>query len=142
MIRHNIIQNFRVMVKYIDIAEKIFGSDVSTLEVTTTEQRPKLVVDDFIEIPRDLIENNQELILCMDIIFINKQALLTKIDKYIRFPGLVLLDNRIKEECYRTLDVVMIKYNKSGFCIKRIGCDSEFKSIMDEVSDEMGIETN
>ena len=44
--------------------------------------------------------------------------------------------------CYRDLYIVIIHYNKSGFSVKHIECDREFKSIMNEVSDEMGIETN
>ena len=34
----------------------------------------------------------------------------------------------------------MIHYNKSVFSVKRIECDGEFKSVMHEVSDDMGIE--
>ena len=37
------------------------------------------------------------------------------------------------------LYVVMIHCNKSGFSVKRIECDGKFKSIMDKVSDDMGI---
>ena len=48
MIRQNIIQNYPFTVKVIDIAEKIFGPDFSTLKITTTRQRPKVVVGDFI----------------------------------------------------------------------------------------------
>ena len=48
MIRQNIIQNFPVTVEDIKIADKIFGSDVSSLKGITTIQRPKVVVDDFI----------------------------------------------------------------------------------------------
>ena len=40
------------MVEDIEIAENIFGPDVSTLKWKTTRQRPKAVVDDFIEVPR------------------------------------------------------------------------------------------
>ena len=38
MIRQNIIKNFPVKFKYTEIAEKIFGSDASTLKVRTTRQ--------------------------------------------------------------------------------------------------------
>ena len=69
------------------------------MEVRTTKQSPKVVVDDFIETSRELIENNQELILCMDIMFIDQQALFTTIDKDIRFLGLVILANRTEKEC-------------------------------------------
>ena len=65
-----------------------------------------------------------------------------KKDKYVQFHGLVPLANRIKEECYRDLDVVMIHCKKAGFSVEHIEHDGKFKSIMDKVSDEMGIEMN
>ena len=96
-------------------------------------------MNDFIEITIELIENNQQLILCMDIIFINEQVLFTTIDKDIRFCGLLTLANGTKEECYRALDVLMVNNNKPLFTIKLIKCDSNFKSMMDKVINEMGI---
>ena len=106
MISQNIIHDFPVTVEYIEIAEKILGPDVSTLKRRTMRQIPKVVVDNFIKIPIELIENNQELILCMDIMFINHQAFFTTTDKDIRFHGLFALVNITKEECYRALYVV------------------------------------
>ena len=70
-------------------------------------QMPKVVVGYFIEIPRKLINNNQELILFMYIMFINKQVLFATIDKDIWFRGIFPLANITKEYCYRALDVVM-----------------------------------
>ena len=58
MIRQKIIQNCPVTVEDIQIAEKIFSPDVSTLKLRTTRQRPKLVVEIFIEVPSEMIENN------------------------------------------------------------------------------------
>ena len=57
----------------------------------------------------------------------NKKALFTKFDKDIRFRGLVPISNKTKEEFYRALDVVMRNHNKSGFAIKEIERDGEFK---------------
>ena len=57
---HNIIHNFPVTVEDIEIVDKIFGPDVSSLKVITIIQRSKVVVDNFIEITREPIENNQE----------------------------------------------------------------------------------
>ena len=67
-----------------------------TLKGITLIQMPKVVVGHFIEILRELIEKNQELIMCEEIMFITQQALLTKIDKEKRFCGLVPLVNRTK----------------------------------------------
>ena len=75
----------------------------------------------------------------MDIISINKQALFTTIDKDTWFRVLLSLTNITNKECHRGLDVLMIHYNKSGFAVKHIGCDSKFESITDEVSNDMGI---
>ena len=50
---------FPVAVEEIEILEKIFGTDVSTLNEITTIQRPNLVADDFIIITIELIQNNQ-----------------------------------------------------------------------------------
>ena len=69
---------------------------MSTLEGKTKIKKTKVVVDYFIGILIELIDNNQELILCMGIMFINQQELFTKTDKYIRFGGLVTLTNRKK----------------------------------------------
>ena len=131
IIRHSIIHNFPVRFEDIDIVEKIFGPGVSNLKGITMRPSPKVVVGDLIEISRELIEKNQELMLWMEIMFINKQALFKTIEKYIRFQGLSALANMTKEEWYRALGVVMRHYNKSGFAVKHIGCDDEFKSIMD-----------
>ena len=52
MTRQNIIQNLPVTVEDIEIEQKIFGPEVYTLKLRTTIQRPKVVVDDFIGMPR------------------------------------------------------------------------------------------
>ena len=106
MIRQSIIHNFPIMVEDIGIAEKIWGPDVYTLKGRTKIQRPKVVVDNFIGIQREQIENNQEFILCMYIMFINQQELFTTILKSKRFCGLVTLDNRTREEFYRALNIL------------------------------------
>ena len=75
----------------------------------------------------------------MDIIFINKQAFYATIDKDIQFRVLAPLSNIKKEEFYRTLDALIKNYNTAGFPIKRIEFYGEFKLIMDEVYNDMGI---
>ena len=52
MTRQKIIQNLPVTVEDIEIEQKIFGPDVYKLKVRTTIKRPKVVVDDFIGMPR------------------------------------------------------------------------------------------
>ena len=45
------------------------------------------MVDDYIELPREIIDNNQSITLCMDIMFINQLAMLTAVDALCAEPG-------------------------------------------------------
>ena len=62
----------------------------------STGKTPQVMINDEISIPPELIEKNQEIILCMDMLFINNQPMLTAIDTTVRFRGLVPLANRKK----------------------------------------------
>ena len=62
----NAIGNNPVTMKDIVMAEKIFGPDVGNLKGKTTRRNPIPVVDNQIEIPRDLIRSQQGIHLCID----------------------------------------------------------------------------
>ena len=81
---------------------------------------PKVVVDNFIGMPRELLENNQEFIMWMDIMFIKQQELFKKKDKNIRFHGLFPLPNTTKEECYRDFNVLMRHSKKKYFLLNAL----------------------
>eukprot|EP00980_Cylindrotheca_fusiformis_P017121 scaffold5263_cov73-Cylindrotheca_fusiformis.AAC.1 len=86
--------------------------------------------------------HHQDLVLCMDIMFINQCAFLTTIDTSVRFRMTIPMENRSKDELFRSLDVALRYYNKADFKIKRIDCDGEFRVMMDEVQDELDVEMN
>lgn len=60
MVRQNLLQNFPVTIEDINNSEKIFGKDVSTLKGRSTRKRPIPFVDDCIDIPKEIIDNNQK----------------------------------------------------------------------------------
>ena len=51
----NTIKNNPVTTEDLDIAKKIFGPDISSLKGKTTRRKPVPVIEDYIEIPRELI---------------------------------------------------------------------------------------
>ena len=85
MLRQNIIVNCPITTQDVTNAEKIFGKDVSSLKGKSTRPRPTTVINDYVDIPRDIVENNSEVELCMDIMFINELPFLTTIDRQIKF---------------------------------------------------------
>ena len=85
IIQTNQIKNCPVTIEDINISEKIFGPDVYAIKGKSVRKKPKVVVNDYIEIPRGLIKAHQGIILCADIMFINEVAFLVTMSKHIRF---------------------------------------------------------
>ena len=52
------------------------------------------------------------------------------------------MESRRQKESFKKINMVLRHYNKAGFTISKIYCDGEFKSMMDLVSDELGVEMN
>ena len=140
VIRQNLFKNCPVTTQDVNLAEKIFGSDISTLKGRSTRPRPEVMIDDSIDIPEELIRGNESIDLAIDLIFINRVVLMTAIDRTVKYRSVVPLENQTKNELYRGLDVILRLYNKAGFKIGRIFCDNEFRVIMDPVADEMDAE--
>lgn len=142
LLRQNLIKNCPVTVDDVNLAEKIFGPDVSTLKGRSTRPRPTTVIEDAIEIPRELVVKNLVLESSIDIMFVNRLPFLTAIDKSIKYRSLIPLDSRNVDEFYRALQLVLRKYNGAGFFIKRIHADGEFKSTMEELETKLDVEIN
>ena len=100
------------------------------------------VIRDEVEIPKKIMEANQQIELCIDIMYVNKIAFLTTIDRQIKYRAVVPLNNRTKEELYEGVDQITRLYNGAGFEISTIYMDGEFKSVMDQVKDDLGISMN
>ena len=100
------------------------------------------MINNEIDVPPEIYEEHSNLELCMDVMLVNRQPMLTTIDRSIKFRGLVPLNSRKKNELYRALDVILRHYNKSGFKVTKIHCDNEFRTLMEEIQDELDIELN
>ena len=117
----------------IKISEKIFGPDVYAIKGKSVRKKPKVVVSDYIEIPRELIKAHKGVILCADIMFINEVPFLVTMSKNIQFITSRYLPNKKKESLLEAFDATFIKYNKAGFVIKELHADPEFECIEQEM---------
>ena len=142
ILRQKIIKNCPVTTDDANLAEKIYGPDVGTLKGKSTRQRPNPVINDLVEIPPEILEPHHELTLCIDNMFVNGIPMLTTIDTGIRYRALQPLDSRSAENLYNALDKVLRLYSNAGLRIATINADGEFKTLMEQVADELDVAIN
>jgi hypothetical protein len=142
LLRMNVIQNFPVTVEDVNISEKIFGPDMSSLKGKSTRRKPKPVRSNLIEITKEIITKHHDIDLCMDDMDVNECGMLTAIDRTIKFQSLVPMNTKQHAEYYRALDQILRHYNRAGFVIRTKHCDGEFRGMMEKVKDELDVDMN
>jgi hypothetical protein len=79
----NLIANKLVTTENIKIAEEIFGPDIGSLKGKTTREKPVLVINDYINILKELTVKQTDIILCINGMKVNGLSFLTTISKNI-----------------------------------------------------------
>ena len=100
------------------------------------------VVSDYIEIPRELIQAQQDVILCMDTMQINGLYFLTTVSRNIMDRTTEWVPNKTAKAYRSALDNVFRVYNMAGFKIKSIHCDNEYRSLMQELESIYEVKMN
>jgi hypothetical protein len=139
----NVIQNCHVTVEDVNISEKIFGPDMSSLKGKSTRRKPKPVRSDLIEIPKEIFMKHYDIDLCMDAMDVNKYGMLTAIDRTIKFRSfLVPMNTKQHVEYYRTLNQILGHYNRAGLVKRTIHCDGELHVMMEKVKEDLDVDMN
>ena len=139
-LRTGLFKDCNITEKAIDHAHAIYGKDTSTLKGKSTRITPKKLVDDWIEIPRELKLHNHKIELCIDHMFVNNAILLTCVDTTITRRGCKAVPNTTKESMFTGVDTFLRLYNKGGFKVTKIHCDNEFIPITNEMMDVMDVQ--
>jgi hypothetical protein len=142
MVTMNFIKNNPISLEDIKLAESIFGPDIGSLKRKTTRKKPVPVVSDYMEIPRELIQSQQDVILCMDTMQINGLYFLTTVSRNIVYRTTEWVPNKTTKAYRSALDNVFHVYNMAGFKIKSIHCDNEYRSLMQELESSCEVKMN
>jgi hypothetical protein len=126
----NAIANNPVTTDDINLAEKIFGRDIGAIKGKTTRRKPVPVVDDYIEIPRELIASQYAVKLCVDLMNVNGLHFVTTISKNLQYRTAQYIKDKTPTEYTKALIEVIQVYSKGGFRVTHIFCDNEFKPLM------------
>jgi hypothetical protein len=85
LLRMNMIHNNPVTTSDIELAEKIFGQDIGSLKGKSVRHKPIAVVEDYVEIPKELVAAQHAVKLCIDLINVNGLIFLTTISKHLYY---------------------------------------------------------
>ena len=142
IVKSNQIKNCPITVKDIEIAEDIWGKDISYLKGKTTRSRPTPVKADYVDIPMELKSKHYDLTLCIDTMYINGIGFLTSIAHPIYYRKATPVPDATSDSYYKALDAAVRILNSGGYRINIIECDGEYKSLMDKVADAMDVTIN
>ena len=140
LLKMNVIRNCPITEEDASNAEKIFGPDVGLLKGKSKRPKQAAHKNEYIEIPKEIYANFNNLDLHIDLLHVNGLPHLTSIDGPIKYRTAVPLDSRTTEEFFRALDVVLRHYNSAGFEVAEIHADSEFDPMISEIKDELDID--
>jgi hypothetical protein len=85
----------------VDLAEKIYGSDLGAIKGKSTIHASEPVMEDLIEIPAELKAQHKDLTFCMDLMFVNGMTLFTGVDRSIKYRTAVPIKSRHSSELYK-----------------------------------------
>jgi hypothetical protein len=122
----NQIRNLPVTLEDVTLAKKNFSPDVGALKGKTTRQKPAPVVSDNNEVPKELIMNHNNAILCIDGIKFNVLHFLTTVSRNIMYCTAEWVPTQTSQAYRSVLDNVFQIYKSAGIQIKKIHCDNKF----------------
>ena len=98
MISQNLILNCPVTVGDVARAENNYGKDIHALKLKTTRSKPKEVVTDYMEIPKDILESNNNITLSIDIMYVNRTPFVTTIFRHVKFTTVEAIQSWTKSQ--------------------------------------------
>ena len=126
MIRSNHIKDCTVTVEDVDVALNIWGKKIAALKGNTTCRKPNTVARDYVKIPMDLLKLHKELLLTLDIFFVNNIPFLLTLSLKIWLTAVNHIANRTVQQIFAAFKEIYQYYMHHGFHITTVYSDGEF----------------
>ena len=143
MVQTNQIKNCPVTKADFKVARHVYGHDISTLKGKNTRRKPIPVVQEVVDIPKEL-SAHRDVTLALDIVKVNNIPFLTTISLNLQYRTCQrIIPKKTKEASfYNAIDRVLRLYNKGGYRVTEIRCDTEFKTLLAPLEDENSVTLN
>ena len=125
----------------VDQAENIYGKDIHALKGKTTRTKPKPVVINYMVMPKNILENNKNITLSIEIMFVKTIPFVTTISRHIKFTTFEVIQKRKKSQLSKCIKNVVAIYTQRGFKVQHALLDGEFVPLRTDLLN-MGIFAN
>ena len=115
-------------------AEHIFGPDVGSLKGKTVHRPSERVEARVNNIPMVIMERYREVVLGVDIMFVNRIPFMMTISRNIRFATSTNIKNQSNKTILSTLKMIKRIYDQRGFKITQINSDGQFESLRGDLA--------
>ena len=141
-VENNLIPNCPVTRRDIVAAEHILGPDVGSLKGKTARRRPIGVgLYNHAPIPAGIVEQYHDVIIAVDVLYVNKLPFIATISRYIRFGIMEFLRNQKSTTLIEHIKQVNRLYRQRGFHPIYALMDGQFEPLRGDLAD-MGIQLN
>ena len=141
-VENNLIPNCPVTRRDIVAAEHILGPDVGSLKGKTTRRRPIGVgLYNHTPIPSGIVEQYHDVIIAVDVLYINKLPFIATISRYICFGTVEFLRNQKSTTLIEHIKQVNRLYRQQGFRPTYALMDGQFEPLRGNLAD-MGLQLN
>jgi hypothetical protein len=122
----------------VDVALKIWGPSVALLKGKTVRHKPPFVMEDVIQVPKEIRQLHKRVTLTIDIFFANGVLYFVTFSLQICFLLMMHLQNWKIETIFKALKAMHNYYLQRGFQIVFIKGDGEFEPIEGMMSELYG----
>jgi hypothetical protein len=134
MVHLNIVEDCPITNDNIKNAHTIFGTDLTTIKGKTVRRRTKWVITDYVNISRLLVEDNQQVTLAADAMFVNSVPFLVSLSRNI---NLITIEHTPSPQTATSLGSLLqcigCVYARASFTVQTILMDIEFEKVHDHV---------
>ena len=123
-------------------AEDIFGPEIGSLKGKTVRMASDMVrYGGLVPIPASIMAHYRKIILCVDVMKVNKMPFLVSISRAIKFGTVAWLKNAKADTIMKHIKDIHKIYVKRGYILEIVKVDGQFEPLRGELA-ELGITLN
>jgi len=139
LLQTNSIKDCPVTLEDAKIAERIWGRNIAALKGKTTHRTADAVkVESIIPIPKEMLAMHKNVVLAIDIFFVNKIPFFATLSRNICFTTVTHLANRTLQTIFNAFRGIYNYYLARGFKVTTVMADGEFAALQTLLTDIPG----